>query len=586
MKKLTTLPLLAVTSLLTAQTPNFDYLNINQVNAKIHSAGMMFSDTVNGGNGYEFPNGSGLSTYYNSGLWIGATDFNGQLYLAGQSEYSGKDYYPGPISDSIWYNDAHQLWNNVWKVDKADIDLFVGMIPCLLDPSCTLPPGYTIPSSIMSWPAHGNMAHGQEFQIAPFVDINNDGIYDPLAGDHPCIKGDQAIFTIFNDDYTHEETGGQPLRVEIMALHYAYSSSDSALNNTIFSEYKITNKSINSYSDLHIGFYEDMDVGNAADDFVGCDIERNLGYSYNGTATDSPSSNSYNGYVPAQGILLLKGPQMDNDNYDNMVGIASDQSINGCNFGDLIDDNERLGMTSFGYFSTTLPNNIYGAPTTAAEYYSKLRGYWKDGTQYRYGGNGHFSDPNNTGIKTAFCFPDDSDTNYYLSSNGAQVPNWSETTESLTPGERGLLLSTGGISLSYGESVDLAIARISAADYDGNNLSSLDLLKSYSDDIRNFYPCDSESFICSAPPVGLEEQANITLEIYPNPGTGIFNYTSDATNINSVRIVDLTGKVVRHLNTVNANGTIDISDVNNGIYFLSFQLDNGMVVSKRIIKND
>jgi len=35
---------------------------------------------------------------------------------------------------------------------------------------------------------------GQSEKIAPFYDNNNDGIYDPMAGDYPQIKGDQALF--------------------------------------------------------------------------------------------------------------------------------------------------------------------------------------------------------------------------------------------------------------------------------------------------------------------------------------------------------------------------------------------------------
>ena len=59
-----------------------------------------------------------------------------------------------------------------------------------------------------------------EGNITSNIDFNNDGIYNPLLGDHPDIQGnlstipDQAIYIIRNDiGNIHTEVSGRPLYI-------------------------------------------------------------------------------------------------------------------------------------------------------------------------------------------------------------------------------------------------------------------------------------------------------------------------------------------------------------------------------------
>ncbi len=108
-----------------AQSPVYDNLDINNINARFYSAGMLFSDTLQSVSSYEFPKGSGYTTIYAGGLWIGGADSSGQLHLAGQMFGQGKDYYPGPVSNTSFYNVYHLEYNYVWKITKAEIDEFI-----------------------------------------------------------------------------------------------------------------------------------------------------------------------------------------------------------------------------------------------------------------------------------------------------------------------------------------------------------------------------------------------------------------------------------------------------------------------------
>jgi hypothetical protein len=84
-------------------------------------------------------------------------------------------------------------------------------------------------------------------------------------------------------------------------------------------------------------------------------------------------------------------------------------------------------------------------------------------------------------------------------------------------------------------------------------------------------------------PVGLNDEPQIQKEltIYPNPSTGIFNVENFETN-QTYQVYDINGSLVKASIT---NGQLDLSNEPNGIYLLRFQLENGEVVSKKLMKH-
>lgn len=72
---------------------------------------------------------------------------------------------------------------------------------------------------------------------------------------------------------------------------------------SIYSKYKLINKSSKSYQDFFISLWFDPDVGNAGDDFVGCDTLKDIFYSYN-----DGFDLIYGALCPAVGGKLLEGP--------------------------------------------------------------------------------------------------------------------------------------------------------------------------------------------------------------------------------------------------------------------------------------
>ncbi len=132
--------------------------------------------------------------------------------------------------------------------NKSDIDAFI-----LNYANGNVQNGsYTIPNSILNWPGNGDISQNQDVLLAPFVDVNGDNIYSPSAGDYPLIKGDQAIFSVFNDSYLpHQGSGGASIGLEIRLMAYAYGTGTLVANNpylnyTTFSLYSRQSITISS----------------------------------------------------------------------------------------------------------------------------------------------------------------------------------------------------------------------------------------------------------------------------------------------------------------------------------------------------
>lgn len=85
--------------------------------------------------------------------------------------------------------------------------------------------------------------------------------------------------------------------------------------------------------------------------------------------------------------------------------------------------------------------------------------------------------------------------------------------------------------------------------------------------------------------VGIKKQTENEnkLYIYPNPSNGNFYIESNQTNISSIAIFNLTGKIVFNIFCKNKFMQIDLSELNNGVYFINTTLENGFIKNSKII---
>src|SRR5690606_15232899 len=163
------------------------------------------------------------------------------------------------------------------------------------------------------------------------------GMYDPLEGDHPCIAGDFALYMIFNDKGgPHAETGGDPFGIEVHMMPFAYSGGgDQDLWNTVFVHYRLINRSMVTYTNFRAGSFADADIGCSNDDIMGTDVQRNMIYAYNGDQLDEDclGSTGFAELPPAMGTVVLKGMLLDPDGIDNPIANELPE-YNGSGFGD------------------------------------------------------------------------------------------------------------------------------------------------------------------------------------------------------------------------------------------------------------
>ncbi|NLB86951.1 MAG: T9SS C-terminal target domain-containing protein [Bacteroidales bacterium] len=500
---------------------------INNVRALIHTGGDMWWDIFGTRNAaYEVPAGSGCHALFAGAIWVGGKDANGQLKLAAQRfRQDGIDYWPGPLTtDGLAYVSPEICteYDRHFYITKAIVKEFREWWKCTQDPECdeTIDfAEYQIPEIILNWPAHGPEG-GYAYNLAPWWDVDGDGVYNPLNGDFPYYEfpsegitndpdchrprgqasrlfGDHTLWWVYNDKGNiHTETGGAAIGMEFRAQYFAFSTNDE-LNDMTFANYNIINRSTYILTDTYFGVWTDADLGYPNDDYTGCDVQRGLGYMYNGDDFDESASghNGYGSQPPAIGIDFFEGPYQDPDGKDNSTsydtingvkilncnkGDIMNGNINGLNFQDGEVDNERWGMRRFLYFNNNTGGNPYTQdPHTAQEHYNYLTGYWLDNSPLCYGGTGHKSgggDPNNP---TNFMFPGNPSTDPCGWGLGGVPQNepWSEETENNPPDDRRFVQSAGPFTLKPGHVNDITIGAVYARAASGGPWASVEAVR-------------------------------------------------------------------------------------------------------------
>ena len=523
------------------------YMELNNVRAMIHTAGNLWQIPTKNYSQYEIPKNSGIMALFTAALWLGGTDVNHQLKLAALRYRNGQDYWTGPLSKVY----AETNYENCHKYDKHFVSTqdqvrefnawYEAGIADQQNGTNTqddLFPGYEVPDIIKNWPAHGDVSQGQDYYLAPFYDFNGDGHYHWEDGDFPwydikktkacsidrsvALYGDQNFWWVMNDKGNiHTETGAEPIGMEIRAQAFAFASNDE-INNMTFYNYELINRGTQTLYDTYFGFFTDGALGDPYDDYVGCDVNRGLGYYYNGDNFDGDNS-GYKGYgysPPAVGVDFFEGPYQDNDGIDNAYGIHLNEALNGIGYGDGVIDNERFGMRRFLYYSNTTnganPNQT--DPTSASDYYNYLRGYWKDGSKFVYGGSGHISDPEaDPNTPCEFMFPGNTDPLGW-GTNGVPQPVWTEQTANNTPNDRRFVQSAGPFILKPGAVNNITVGVVWARASSGDPFASVSSLQRADDKAQALFEnCFKVLDGPHAPELAIQELENEVILMLSNP---------------------------------------------------------------------
>lgn len=495
------------------------FLEFNNVKALIHTGGNLWQVTGQNFQQYEVPKGSGIHALFTSALWLGGVDINDQLKIAAVRYRNGNDYWTGPLTTG---GEAEIIPSECAKYDKhfvitqdevREFDAWfnAGLIDQATGSNTqnTNFPDYEIPKSILEWPAHGDPSIGQDYYLAPFYDRDGDGTYSPENGDYPwydinkeldcsvdrtvTLYGDQTIWWVMNDKGNiHTETGADPLGMEIRCQAFAFATNDE-VNNMTFYNYELVNRSTQTLYNTYFGVFVDGALGGPNDDYVGCDVSRGLGYTYNGNNFDADWGGwkGYGANPPACGVDFFEGPYQDNDGYDNplvedYLDATSQDGIPysglGIGYGDGIVDNERLGMRRFLYY------NNFGSgmaaqtdPQSGQDYYNYMTGFWKDGSPHVYGGTGHVASPGaNPAILSSYMFPGTTDPIGW-GTGGLPQAEWTEQTAGNPPFDRRFCQSAGPFLLQPGAVNNITTGVVWARSAAGDPFESVKALQAADD---------------------------------------------------------------------------------------------------------
>jgi hypothetical protein len=283
---------------------------------------------------------------------------------------------------------------------------------------------------------------------APWVDVNGNGVYEPGI-DHPQFLGDETLWFVSNDldaSRTVHLYGTAPMGLEMQCTVFAFNRTG-PLGDMLFKKYKLINKGNNTIKDMTLGYWSDTDLGDANDDYTGCDTVLSLGYTYNGTNHDAV----YGDAPPADGYDFFQGPIVPGAPTDSAKFLGSYRH-----------GYKNLPMTAFTFYINTSP--VYVDPPLSSadgsiQMYYYLTGYVWNGQP--------FIDPN-TGQPVKFVLAGDpvNHTGWYEGGGWPGGP---------APGDRRMLMASGPFTMAPGDTQEVVVGFVIARGAD--NISSVTALK-------------------------------------------------------------------------------------------------------------
>lgn len=524
MKNVLAFLLICIFSFTYAQDTQF--IDAKNVRARMNSYGMMFRnvDHIHGFTLLDQNKNEMGSTMSNAQLWLAGYDKNNALDIVHGTYHP--IYTPGPIESS------GIDFDKVWKVKGQEIknlidDFADGMI------------NDDIAEDILSWPAKGNPFYNGKLDqdLAPFKDSNDDGIYNPLDGDHPIIGYDlphvipQEMLYCVNHPIEYIW-----LNIEIQTIMYSLSCEEKAfLDNTIFTRHYIDLKKSDT-ENLYCSYFFDQEIGCPSDDYAGFDLKTQTAYAYNRFTKDDSNQACNNTEItmkvtPAQGTTIL------NHSFDSFFSLHGGTGI--------------------------LP----GGQDWEDDQYSFqfMNGFWPDGTPLTMGGNGY--NPGSTDI-----------TKFAYTGNPLDGTGWIQNIPDSNNEDIRGIASLEYKNVQPNDVLILDMAHHFALDPALDNIQIIKPLLNQAEELRQLHESNYElacfSYIAN-------EDSYENLVVYPNPAKDKLNLVEDY-NAATFYIYNFLGKLIKQ-GTVNGQ-IIDVSDLNQGLYTLVIKGDDKTSSTKFMVE--
>ncbi len=440
-------------------------LNINNVSVWVNDDGLLEKNSERQSAGVTFPRGTSTLVYDGGLLWGGIVRDGvlPELRVGGQARVAGT--IPGRITSSHLpenrYANAVRVFRirRDWKTGNLKQDAAESFGISIYDVTENelqqLRQRYAV--DWLNWPWQKGAPYYERNGI-PGYQADTSSMADSLHDEPGLLNADQVIWLVCNDlnqSTTRNLAGSGPIGIEQQITLWAYNTGGE-LGNVVFQQHKIIYKGMpttppsSRIDSMYIAKWADTDVGDVKDDYSGCMVNYNLGFTYNATEFDYEYS-KYGLKPPVIGFDLLQGPRVLKSGGTAYWNFST------------IHDYENLPMTSF----TALVDSVH-RDQPARNYNGTLQ-WWNllRGFQSRLSTPPQcFTDPF-THRCTPYPYSGDPRT-YYGWVDGRTNP----------AGDRRILLSSGPFQMELGDTQTVVLAMISAEGENRvealNNLESTD----------------------------------------------------------------------------------------------------------------
>lgn len=507
--------------------------SVNQIATSVSITDPLFSNLISGSANFEFPKNNNSHGIFAANFIVAAKKINQLSSVVHPDNGFSQAFNPGPIHNSGGVSGEY-----IFRLTEAEI---------VAHQTLYNQPGYALPTGIRDWPAIGDTVLGVALDLAPFVDFNGNGCYDPHNGDYPIIRGDEAIYWINHPTDTS-------LELEYHWMMYAFDdTTNKNLDQSIFLQYTIINRSIDVYDSLKVGLVVDGDLGNPVDDYIGSDSLYNIIYFYNGDNFDE-STNGFNGYgnqAPALGVKFLS------DSLDNALTFNSGFGIN-------------------------------GDPVVDQDWVNYLNSRWKNGQAVVFGGDG-INGSGGAGKLTRYMYTGQPST----LSGWTEVTPLSSTVFRNAPGDRRMLGSIPHFSLQPQERKTIEIVVGYGQTNDTSNVTGKNIpeMVSILNGAERFWEllasptatfASQDSCLLITSLSNIEPATKPKIAIYPVPAQNRITIESSIV-FDRLEIYDMKGSLVYEVGPNQLIINIDVSRLEEGVYFVNGYTEKSVESRKFLI---
>jgi hypothetical protein len=525
-------------------TPTSTMLNINRIASWFSANGEQERRPLDGNSGLYYPRGTSTAIY-SAGLMYGGIFRDGktpEIRANGNSYQNG--FKPGKILGirTGEAEDPNAPDVRIWRIrrDYPSVDLrqdaaelnYIGLNAVTDAQVAAVRAQYE--TDWREWPAQKG---------APFYDANNDGVYTPqftgevingvqvpvlypLADEPGVATGDQVIWYVANDIGVSQPWSCPESGIEMQVTIWGYARTD-PVGETLFKKFRVIYKGTRDtpldgrIEDMYLCQWSDPDLGEAGDDFAGCDTLLSMNYVYNANASDANYA-AFGLVPPASGYDFLQGPLVlgnaGEDRNRNGVDDAADFAI--WNLQRKGPGYINLPMTSAIYFAA---GGTYSDPpfsyNGAVQWYQMLRGLPPTP-------QGPPDPPMILNPVTGQRTP------YWLSGDPVTGTGWNDGIID-NQGDRRILMNSGPFTMAVGDTQELVCAWVGGIG--SSRLNSVQIMKFNDKFVQTAY---DSLFRLPGPP------ANPKLEYYTIDNQILLDWGADSAAVAKVESTVVIGNYV------------------------------------------